>query len=114
MTTLVPISKPISQLQLAPGSRVTIPGLNWAEFEAILQELGDYRTARIAYSHNMLEITVPLPELEVPTDLIVDIVKTILRAMGMCYQPYGSTTFNSEAWLELSRMPASIFKTMRA
>jgi Uma2 family endonuclease len=96
MTTLVPISKPISQLHLAPGSRVAIPDVSWAEFEAILEELGERRVARIAYSHNTLEITGPLPEHEVPTDLISDIVKTILRSRGQRYQPFGSTTFKQQ------------------
>jgi Uma2 family endonuclease len=96
MTTLVPISKPISQLHLAPGSRVSIPDVSWAEFEAILQEFGEHRAARIAYSHSTLEITVPLPEHEVPTDLISDIVKTILRATGQRYQPFGSTIFKQQ------------------
>jgi Uma2 family endonuclease len=96
MTALMPVSKPISQLHLAPGSRMTIPDVNWEEFEAILQELGDHRTARIAYSHNTLEITVPRPEHEVPTDLIADIVKTILRITRVRYQPFGSTTFKQQ------------------
>jgi Uma2 family endonuclease len=96
MTTLVPISKPISQLHLAPGSRVSIPDVSWAEFEAILEELGDRRVARIAYSHNTLEITVPLPEQEVVTDLISDIVKSILRSRGQRYQPFSSTTFKQQ------------------
>jgi Uma2 family endonuclease len=93
MTTLVPVSKPVSQLHLAPGSKVTIPDVRWAEFEAILQELGERRSARVAYSSNVLEITVPLPEHEVPTDLISDIVKLLLRMAGRRYQPFGSTTF---------------------
>jgi Uma2 family endonuclease len=93
---LVPISKPISQLHLAPGSRVLIPDVSWAEIEAILQELRERRVARIAYSQNTLEITVPLPEQEVSTDLISDIVKTILRSRGQRYQPFASTTFKQQ------------------
>jgi Uma2 family endonuclease len=96
MTTLIPISKPISQLHLAPGSRMTIPGVSWEEFEAILGELGDRRSARIAYCDNTLEITVPRPDHELPTDLISDIVKTILRATRTRYQPFGSTTFKQQ------------------
>jgi Uma2 family endonuclease len=96
MATLIPISKPISQMQLAPGSRMTISGVTWAEFEALLQELGNHRRARIAYSHNTLEIRVPRPDHEVPTDLISDIVKTILRLTRTRYQPFGSTTFKQQ------------------
>lgn len=93
MTTLPLISKPVSQLRLERGSWITIPEVTWQEFEAILEELGERRIARIAYSQNMLEITVPRPDHEVPTDLICDIVKTILRFQSRRYQPFGSTTF---------------------
>ena len=37
MTALMPVSKPISQLHLAPGSRMTIPDVNWEEFHTALQ-----------------------------------------------------------------------------
>ncbi len=94
--TSLSVSKPISQLQLAPGSKVTIPEVSWAEFEAILQELGERRAARIAYSLNRLEIMVPLPEHELPTDLISDIVKLLLRTTDRRYQPFGSTTFKQQ------------------
>ncbi|MBH8561430.1 hypothetical protein I8748_04420 [Nostoc sp. CENA67] len=33
--------KPVSQIQLVPDSVVTIQNMNWEEFEAILQELGE-------------------------------------------------------------------------
>lgn len=38
----------------------------------------------------------PLPEQEIPNDLISDIVKTLLKATGIRYQPFGSTTFKRE------------------
>jgi Uma2 family endonuclease len=93
MTTVTPIVKPVSQMQLAPGSAVSIPNVSWEEFEFILQELGEKRAARLAYSNNTLEIMVPLPEHEVPRDLISDIVKILLKIQGIRYQPFGSTTF---------------------
>lgn len=96
MTTVSPVVKPVSQIQLAPGSAVTVPDVSWEEFESILQELGEKRSARLAYSKGTLEIMVPLPEHEVPRDLISDIVKTLLKAQGIRYQPFGSTTFKQE------------------
>ncbi len=93
MATIIPVKKPISQMQLAPGSLVTIPAVTWEEFEAILQELGEKRAARIAYSNQTLEIMVPLPEHEKPNDLISDIVKLLLKRSGRKYEPFGSTTF---------------------
>jgi Uma2 family endonuclease len=96
MTILPLIAKPISQLQLTPGSVVTIPGVSWQEFEAILQELGDSRSARVAYSNHQLEIMVPLPEHEKPKDIVSDIIKILLKSTGRRYEPFGSTTFKRE------------------
>ncbi|PSB22350.1 hypothetical protein C7B76_04360 [filamentous cyanobacterium CCP2] len=96
MATQTLITKPVSQMRFAPGSFVTIPDVSWQEFEKILQELGEKRSARIAYSNSTLEIVVPLPEHELPRDLISDIVKLLLKATGKRYQPFGSTTFKRE------------------
>ncbi|MEA5470535.1 Uma2 family endonuclease [Spirulina sp. 06S082] len=95
---IAPVVKPVSQMQLAPGSIVTIPNMNWQEFEAILQELGEKRSARVAYSQGTLEIMTPLPEYEIPRDLISDIVKILLKHSGLPYQPFGSTTFKREGF----------------
>lgn len=96
MIATPPVLKPVSRMQLAPGSVMTILNVSWQEFELILQELGEKRSARVAYSKNTLEIMVPLPEHEVPRDLISDVVKTLLKAEGIRYQPFGSTTFKCE------------------
>ncbi len=96
MTATIPFVKPVSQIRLAPGSSVAIPNISWQEFEWLLQELGENRSARVAYSQGTLEIIVPLPEHEKPKELIADIVKTLLRASGRKYEPFGSTTFKQE------------------
>lgn len=96
MTLITGIVKPVSKIKLEPGSTVTISNISWQEFETLLQELGEKRSSRIAYSHNTLQIMVPLPEHEVPSDLISDIVKTLLKAKGIPYEPFGSTTFKRE------------------
>lgn len=83
-------------MHLAPGSTVTIPNVSWQEFESILQELGENRASRVAYSKGTLEIMVPLPEHEKPKDLISDIVKILLKRTGRRYEPFGSTTFKRE------------------
>ena len=96
MTTLTLVAKPISLMKFAPGSAVTITNVSWQEFESILQELGQKRRARVAYSKGTLEIMVPLPEHEKPRDLISDIVKILLKITGRRYEPFGSTTFKKE------------------
>lgn len=87
------VAKPISQLQLAPGSVLVVPNVSWDEFEAILAELGHHRAARLTYLTQTLEIMVPLPEHEKPKEIIADIAKTLLKASGRRYEPFGSTTF---------------------
>ncbi|MEG4507091.1 Uma2 family endonuclease [Microcoleus sp. F6_B4] len=94
--TINPVLKPVSQITLSPGSVVTIPNISWLEFESILQELGEKRRTRIAYSNSTLEIMLPLLDREIPKDLISDIVKILLKSAGRRYEPFGSTTFKRE------------------
>jgi Uma2 family endonuclease len=96
MTATISFIKPVSQITLTPGSTATIPNISWQEFELILQELGEERSARFVYSKGTLEVMVPLLEHERPKELISDIVKTLLRATGRRYEPLGSTTFKQE------------------
>jgi Uma2 family endonuclease len=96
MIVITPVLKPVSQIELTPGSVVTIPNITWLEFESILQELGEKRRTRIAYSNSTLEIRVPLLEREIPKDLISDTVKILLKSAGRRYEPFGSTTFKRE------------------
>jgi Uma2 family endonuclease len=83
----------ISRICLDPGSTITIPDVEWSEFELILQELGESRSSRIAYSQNTLEIMVPLPDHERSKVLISDIVKILLRKQNRDWESLGSTTF---------------------
>ncbi|MBD0395631.1 MAG: Uma2 family endonuclease [Microcoleus sp. C1-bin4] len=96
MIVITPVLKPVSQIELTPGSVVTILNISWLEFESILQELGEKRRTRIAYSNSSLEIMVPLLDREIPKDLISDIVKNLLKSAGRRYEPFGSTTFKRE------------------
>jgi len=96
MIVITPVLKPVSQITLSPGSVATIPNVTWLELESILQELGEKRRTRIAYSNSTLEIMVPLLDREIPKDLISDIVKILLKSGGRRYEPFGSTTFKRE------------------
>lgn len=54
----------LKRIEVPPGQRVLLQEVSWQEFERILEELGDRRSARIAYDHGALEIMTPLPEHE--------------------------------------------------
>jgi Uma2 family endonuclease len=93
MTIATPVVKPISQIELAPGSVVTLRDVIWQEFEEILEELGEKRNSRIAYSKGKLEIMVPLPEHERAIVVIADLVKVILRVQRRPWESLRSSTF---------------------
>lgn len=59
MTTqiITPVSVPIKNIVLEPGSVLTITDITWEKFEATLEELGEKRSARIAYSNGVLGAT---------------------------------------------------------
>jgi Uma2 family endonuclease len=86
----------LRQLVVQPGHRIQLQDVNWNEFEAILDELGDKRACHIAYSDGTLEIRIPLPEHEVDKELIGDMVKILLEELDIDNECFGSTTFKRQ------------------
>jgi Uma2 family endonuclease len=83
----------LRQIDVPQGQRLLLHDINWQEFEEILEELGEKRAARIAYSKGTLEIRMPLPEHEVNKEIIGDMVKILLDELEMDRECFGSTTF---------------------
>lgn len=90
------VTMAVSKLHLEPGSHVTIPEVSWQDFESIVQELGENRGSRVAYSRKTLEIVVPLPDHERSKILISDIVKALLRHQNRDWESLGSTIFRHQ------------------
>ncbi|MCY7320545.1 MAG: Uma2 family endonuclease [Phormidesmis sp. CAN_BIN36] len=88
------------QLIVYPGQRIQLQDVDWNEFEAILDELGEKRSSRIAYSDGILEIRMPLPEHEVDNELISDMVKILLEELDISNECFGSTTFKRQDMLK--------------
>jgi Uma2 family endonuclease len=86
----------VRQIHVPPGQRVELENINWAEFEAIVAELGEHRAARIAYSNGTLEIMAPLPEHEKDKVYLGDFVKILLDELGWPWESLGSTTFKKQ------------------
>jgi len=86
----------LRQLDVPPGQRLIIKDVTWQEFEAILEDLGNHRPARIAYNKGILEIRMPSPEHEVDKELIGDMVKILLEELEIDCECFGSTTFKSQ------------------
>lgn len=87
----------LRQLEVPPGQRLVLHDVNWAEFNAILAELGEQRSTRIAYDHGLLEIMAPLPEHEYFKETMGDAVKDISEELDLDYESYGSTTWRKQA-----------------
>lgn len=86
----------LRQIDVPPGHRIIFKDVSWQEFEAILEELGDRRASRLAYSKGTLEIRMPLPEHEVDKELVSDMVKILLEELEMDCECFGATTFKRQ------------------
>jgi Uma2 family endonuclease len=87
----------LRQLDVPPGQRLLLHDVSWAEFEAILAELGDHRSTRIAYDHGLLELMAPLPEHEYFKQSISIAIEDIAEVLEQNYESYGSTTWRKQA-----------------
>jgi Uma2 family endonuclease len=98
MVVTTPVTIPINNIQLNPGSLITVNDLTWEQFEAIQseREVAGRRT-RIAYCEGTLVIMSPLPAHERPHRIIGDIVKVLLDSQERDWEEFGSTTFRKGA-----------------
>ena len=90
----------LRQLDIPPGQRLLLHDVSWAEFEAILEELGEHRATRIAYNNGLLEIMAPLPEHEFDKEIIGDLLKALLEELDIEFLTLGSTTFKNSEMLK--------------
>jgi Uma2 family endonuclease len=107
------IATPISQIKLAPGSAMTIAGLTWKTYEALLQELGDDRSTRIAYDRGVLEIRMPGEPHEIINRLLAKIITLLAMELGMEANDFGSVTLNRQE-LDRGIEPDSCFYIQNA
>jgi Uma2 family endonuclease len=94
---MVMVAIRLGQLEVPLGQCLLLRDVSWAEFEAILAELGNHRGTRIAYDKGVLEIVAPLPEHDYFKETISDAVKDICEVLDLDYESYGSTTWRKQA-----------------
>ncbi|MBG1265686.1 Uma2 family endonuclease [Nostoc sp. WHI] len=83
----------LRQIRVSPGERIILEDVSWQVFEAILDELGEHRGSRVAYSQGTLEIMAPLPEHERGKVIIGNLVIILLDELDLNWECLGSTTF---------------------
>jgi Uma2 family endonuclease len=86
----------LRQLDVPPGHRVLLHRVSWQEFEAILDEMGEHRSTRLAYYQGTLEIVAPLPKHERAKVIIADLLKILLDELDCNWEPLGSTTLKRQ------------------
>ncbi len=76
--------------------RVTLEGISWYTYQALLREMGDHRAARLVYDRGTLEITVPSELHEIINRLLDRIVTALTEELDLKIKAYGSTTLDRE------------------
>jgi len=79
------------------ADRVMLYNISWQQFENILKDLGDRRSARLAYDQGTLEIMTPLPEHEYYKEVFGIAVQDIAEELELNYESLGSTTWKRES-----------------
>jgi Uma2 family endonuclease len=78
-------------LDLPAGTRVEFPA-TFAEYETLLDRLGDRAAVRMRFRDNQILLMAPLPEHGNQADILSDLVKAMLRKTEQDWQGYGVMT----------------------
>lgn len=87
----------LGQIVVPPGNCLLIKEVSWDDLEAILAELGQHRSTRIAYQQGILELTTPSPEDEHLKELISIAIVDIAETLNQHCESYGTTTWQKQA-----------------
>jgi Uma2 family endonuclease len=80
-------------IELPAGSVVRLPG-TWQDYQSLSEQLGDRTFPRVKYRNGELLLMVPLPEHGKQLDVVVDMVKILLRHRGLRFDSYHETTID--------------------
>jgi Uma2 family endonuclease len=100
-------------ITLIPSSRqqtqhIVLEGVSWATYQALLQDLGDHRSSKLAYDQEVLEIIMPSDLHGMINRLLALLITVLTDELGMKIRGYGSTTLDRED-LERGVEPDSCF-----
>jgi Uma2 family endonuclease len=75
---------------------VVLHPITWQTYQALLADMGEHRSARLAYDRGTLEIQIPSKLHELINRLLERIITTLTEELGMNVLSLGSTTFDFE------------------
>jgi Uma2 family endonuclease len=76
--------------------RVLLHSISWQTYQAMLADMGDRRSSRLAYDRGTLEITVPSDVHEFIKRLLERIVTALTEELHLKIRSVGSVTLNRE------------------
>ncbi|HEY9830801.1 MAG TPA: Uma2 family endonuclease [Stenomitos sp.] len=77
-------------------ARVVLRGVSWQTFKALMADIGEDRSCRIAYDQGMLEIMVPYEQHEEPKILIAEFVTATADELEIEIRQLGALTLERE------------------
>jgi Uma2 family endonuclease len=84
------------QESLPAEARVILRGVSWQTFKALMADIGEDRSCRIAYDQGLLEIMVPYEQHEEPKILISSFVEALADELEIEIRQLGSLTLERE------------------
>jgi Uma2 family endonuclease len=75
---------------------IVMEGVTWQTYQALLKDLGDHRSSRLAYDQGVLEIIMPSDTHEFISRLLEAIIRALTEELGLRLRGYGSTTLDRE------------------
>ncbi len=86
----------MATLLQSPSQHITLQGVSWGTYQALRQDMGDHRAARMAYDQGTLEIIMPSDLHEVLNRLLDRIITALTEELDLKIKAYGSTTLERE------------------
>lgn len=84
------------QAPVSAEARVVLRGVSWQTFKALMADIGEDRSCRIAYDQGLLEIRVPYEQHEEPTILMAAFVTATADELEIEIRQLGSLTLERE------------------
>ncbi len=78
-------------IKLPVGTVVRVLG-SWEDYQTLQRSLGDSIFPRLKFNQGEIKLMVPLPEHGKQLDIVVDMVKVLLRHQGLSFDSYHETT----------------------
>jgi Uma2 family endonuclease len=86
----------LPQESVPAEARVILRGVSWQTFKALMADIGEDRSCRIAYDQGILEIMVPYEQHEEPKILIAEFVTATADELEIEIRQLGSLTLERE------------------